>query len=119
MHYYALLFLMYELSTPFLNGAWIVSRCNGPSWLVVLSGGGLVLSFFTVRLLVGPFCVYKVWMDLLYPRLDMVVLSFAAYFYTISSAILSVLNVFWFYKIIQFALRASGKSTKAGQSKSS
>jgi hypothetical protein len=103
-----MLFLLYELSTPFLNAAWLLSRggCQ-QKWLVTLCGGLLIVSFFLVRLVFGPYFVFFVWRDLIFPEPYMTVLPVAKYFYTVASAVLTLLNVFWFYKIIQFAKGAS------------
>lgn len=118
--FYSPHFLLFELSTPFLNVNWFASHLPDgtiPFWVQKINGIFLLSTFFSVRIVWGFFQAYRV-------GYDVFVLTFADRSYPLWAAIgvlssnlaLDFLNVFWFYKMVCLAKRAlatgSGKSSK-------
>ncbi|CUM48793.1 TLC domain-containing protein [Debaryomyces fabryi] len=108
-------FLIFELSTPFVNVNWFASKMPAgfiSDEVAVVNGILLLVTFFTVRILWGFYAVvavardmFAVW-DQLYKVMPIVTLFL--------NATLDLLNVYWFYKMLLIAKKkASGrKSTK-------
>ncbi|VVT49500.1 uncharacterized protein SAPINGB_P002300 [Magnusiomyces paraingens] len=118
--FYSPHFLLFELSTPFLNVNWFASHLpeGTISFTVQKINGVLLLStFFFVRIAWGFYQAFRVAYDVLY-------LEVATRQYPLWVAIgvlaanlsLDFLNVFWFYKMVLLAKRAlstgSGRSSK-------
>lgn len=106
-------FLIFELSSPFVNINWFASKVGCFSEKVVMINGlCLLVTFFFVRIVWGFYAVaivfvdmYKIWGDLPFV-LPYLILSI--------NVLLNSLNIYWFKKMVQIAMKkASGKkSTK-------
>lgn len=106
-------FLLFELSTPFVNINWFASKMPAgfvSDTTVIVNGILLLVTFFTVRILWGFYSaivvardMFAVW-DQLYKVLPVgtLLLNFT----------LNILNVYWFYKMLLIAKKkATGKKT--------
>jgi len=104
-NYYGVNFILYDLSTPFLNIHWMLDKLGMTgSNLQLYNGIVLVSTFFGSRLVWGSYQTWLLSQDMLeawqsgpVPRL-----LFATYL--LSNTTLTVLNFYWFEKMIQ-ALR--------------
>jgi len=111
LNYYAGVFLLYELSTPFLQLHWFLEKMNLKGiWqnVQMLNGILLIVVFFIARLIMGLYNSYTFWVSFLaaYNNLP----KFLFYFYTIANTILNSLNVYWFYKMIRLVIRLKNKT---------
>lgn len=99
-------FLIFELSTPFVNFNWYASRLPKGTfapWMVVANGLVLMAVFFVVRIVWGFRAIYLVlwslylrWDTLLAPaHVPVIVVGLNMF--------LNVLNVFWFLKMVKIA----------------
>lgn len=106
-------FLLFELSTPFVNINWFASKMPAgfvSDTTVIVNGILLLVTFFTVRILWGFYAVimvardmFAVW-DQLYKVLPVGTLSL--------NFTLDILNVYWFYRMLLIAKKkANGKKT--------
>ncbi|KAL3898725.1 MAG: hypothetical protein SGCHY_002543 [Lobulomycetales sp.] len=113
-------FLMYELSTPFLNLIWFCDKSGrSGSRLQLFSGISLILVFFFSRIVGGLYygthfyvTIWHRWSEI-NPALASV--------YCVAYTVLSVLNFYWFYRILKQAQRrlSSTKSKEASASDTS
>lgn len=115
-------FVLYAMSTPFLNLHWYFDKCNmtgGKAQLV--NGVALLVTFFGSRLVWGTYQTVKVYQDLAHVlrmsesdttswRHDSEVMRFSekqvlplwlAYTYLASNTLLMVLNFYWFWRMIE------------------
>lgn len=118
-------FVLYAMSTPFLNLHWYFDKCNmtgGKAQLV--NGIALLATFFGSRLVWGTYQSVKVYQDILavlqHDAIDGLgskagigeagVMRFAdgkvlplwlAYTYLGSNSLLTVLNFYWFWRMIE------------------
>lgn len=97
-------FLLFELSTPFVNINWFASRLPAgvvSDSIIVVNGLLLLFTFFTVRILWGFYAVGLVAYDMYRVRHDVHI------FFPITVLALNVsldsLNVYWFSKMIAIA----------------
>lgn len=107
-------FLLFELSTPFVNINWFATRLPDgaiPDWLVLTNGILLLFTFFFVRIIWGFYSVallaYDMWrirhISPWYLPIPNLALNFC----------LDCLNVFWFSKMLAIAKkRLTGKTKK-------
>mmetsp|Transcript_3838 Transcript_3838/g.3733 ORF Transcript_3838/g.3733 Transcript_3838/m.3733 type:complete len:291 (-) Transcript_3838:91-963(-) len=111
-------FLIFELSTPFVNVNWFASKMPAgfiSDKVAIVNGILLLVTFFTVRIVWGFYAVFTVARDMfavwdqLYKIIPIVTLFL--------NATLDLLNVYWFYKMLLIAKKkASGrKSTKEAE----
>ena len=109
MHVYGSIFLLYELSTPFINLVWLLKNhgVTNPLVFTVLGVCTLVV-FFVIRLLLGIFTLVEVWINVVLNSDCILHIVYRAYF-GVSSFSLTVLNVFWFYKMLMYMMRVSKK----------
>ncbi|KAK6346993.1 hypothetical protein TWF696_007085 [Orbilia brochopaga] len=120
VNYYAPTFLLYELSSPFLNFHWFMDKLEMTgSRLQLLNGICLLVVFFFCRLIYGTYSSFRVGMDIYeawkMPPDDIVaqgrnVPAWLALSYVTSNLILHFLNIYWFGKMIE-ALRKRFDST--------
>lgn len=121
VNYYATTFILYELSSPFLNIHWFCDKLNlTGSKLQLYNGFLLIGSFFGARLCWGSYssmrCFYDVYRALTQPggpadtstshmmRFagdDQTVPMWLAYTYLASNLTLNSLNFYWFGKMIE------------------
>lgn len=108
-------FLIFELSTPFVNVNWFASKM--PAGFVsdttaIVNGICLLVTFFSVRIIWGFYAVFLVACDMwtVWDR----VYKFLPITTLFLNFTLDVLNVYWFYKMLMIAKKkATGKkSTK-------
>lgn len=105
MNYYGINFVLYELSTPFLNIHWFMDKLgmtgSRAQWI---NGVALIATFGASRLLWGTYQAFRlyqdVWLALRNPE-ELPVPPWLAFLYLISIMALSVLNVHWFVRMIQ------------------
>lgn len=111
-------FLLFELSTPFVNINWFASRLPAGTVsdrLILINGLLLLFTFFSVRIVWGFYAVSIVAADMFQ------VLHLLGYFLPATILALNVLldslNIFWFWKMVQIAKKkASGKASSPRQS---
>jgi hypothetical protein len=115
LNYWGVYFLLFELSTPLLHArkALFLLENDKSPWFGVVENG-FALSFFIARIAVGLPMSVMVWRDLLdlLKRPHEVHSHFVVYYYLLANTALCGLNVMWFSKMVQKALRG-GKSKKA------
>ena len=120
-NYYGVVFVLYAMSTPFLNLHWYFDKCNmtgGNAQLV--NGIALLVTFFGSRLVWGTYQSVKVYQDLGHilrthefeiksatPGSAMTRFSkeqvlplWLAYTYLASNTLLMLLNFYWFWRMI-------------------
>jgi hypothetical protein len=121
LQHYAVVFLLYELSTPFIHVHWFLDKLGrSGSALQLLNGVVGVAIFFIVRIVLGLYWSYHFWVDTvsawIYPparlRSDthaMHTFYLQALIILASNIALNLLNIFWFYKMVRsVSSRADG-----------
>jgi len=119
VNYYSSIFILWELSTPFLNIHWFMDKVNMTGTRAQLYNGILLLfTFFTSRLLFGTYQSYCVFADfwravgaspspanvdsatMIYVNDTTAVPLWAVLSYLASNLTLNFLNFYWFFKMI-------------------
>lgn len=105
LNYYGMNFILYELSTPFLNIHWFMDKLNlTGSTAQLVNGITLIATFGCSRLLWGTYQSVRmyqdVWLALQAPE-ELPVPPWLALSYLASTTALSVLNFYWFARMIQ------------------
>ena len=91
---------MWELSTPFLNIHWLLDKLGlTGSLLQFVNAMCLLLSYVTVRMIIGVSESYKIVTLLWSPAADTLALPYKLY-YTLGLLILNALNYIWFFKML-------------------
>ncbi|KIJ35751.1 hypothetical protein M422DRAFT_782436 [Sphaerobolus stellatus SS14] len=97
--YYGCRFLLWELSTPFLNAHWFLDKTNKTgSTFQVVNGIVLLATFFFARICYGSFMSYRFFQTLQEVRSELP--TSVALAYAIGNISLQSLNWFWFYKMV-------------------
>ncbi|KAL7276797.1 hypothetical protein RUND412_000221 [Rhizina undulata] len=143
VNYYAPVFILFELSSPFLNIHWFCDKVGLTGSKLQLYNGILLLcTFFCCRLLWGTYNSFLVFRDIFHihaspppptinvpvnsteaaeidhPFKDMHVPLWLAAIYLGSNITLNCLNYFWFYRMIQtVSARFTGDAKKQGETK--
>ncbi|KAF3917413.1 hypothetical protein ABW21_db0206132 [Orbilia brochopaga] len=122
VNYYAPTFLLYELSSPFLNFHWFMDKLEMTgSRLQLLNGICLLVVFFLCRLVYGTYSSFRVGMDIYeawkMPPADIIaqgrnVPAWLALSYVTSNSILHFLNIYWFGKMIEALRKRFDPTTK-------
>lgn len=130
-NYYGLNFILYEISTPFLNIHWFFDKCSMTGTRYQLYNGiALLTTFFCSRLVWGLYQSVRIYVDLWsviwateLQRDDLhgsqsaagvdVVPRWLALTYMGSNTLLSVLNVYWFGKMVQAMMKRFSTEKKA------
>lgn len=104
LNYYGLNFVLYELSTPFLNVHWFLDKCGMTgSRFQLVNGIALIASFGASRLVWGTYQsvnMYRdVWQALKTPG-ELPVPPWLALAYVLANTILSGLNFWWFSRMV-------------------
>lgn len=102
-------FLSFELSTPFVNVNWFISKLPAgtvPFYIQAINGLLLIITFFIVRIIWGFFAIYKV-SGQLYQVLDQLPLWLPASVVLLNFA-LDSLNLYWFKKMVAIAAKKIG-----------
>ncbi|RUS22129.1 TLC domain-containing protein [Endogone sp. FLAS-F59071] len=100
LNYYGAVFLMFEMSTPFLNINWFLDKLGmtgSPAQIV--NGIFLLLTFFWVRLVFGFYMSYRTYVDVS-AVIDRVP-TFHCVVYGVANVVLNFLNVYWFGLMIK------------------
>ncbi|KAL8797984.1 MAG: hypothetical protein Q9182_007061 [Xanthomendoza sp. 2 TL-2023] len=116
VNYYGLNFILYELSTPFLNIHWWLDKIGMTgSKLQLINGVALLTTFGSSRLVWGTYQNFRmyqdIWRAIQYPE-ELPVPSWLAVAYLASTTALSVLNFFWFGRMIQTVAKRFEKPSK-------
>ncbi|KAI9202833.1 TLC domain-containing protein [Polychytrium aggregatum] len=99
LNFYGGVFLMFELSTPFLNVHWFCDKVGlTGSRLQWINGIVLLAVFFFARIVFGLSMSYLFWGDIIVHWSQVPI--FIAGLYCIANVVLNSLNLFWFYKMI-------------------
>ncbi|MCJ1471928.1 hypothetical protein MMC13_000569 [Lambiella insularis] len=105
LNYYGLNFVLYELSTPFLNIHWFLDKTGYTgSWAQFVNGIVLITTFGCSRLVWGTYQSVRMYQDVwraMHAPDGLPVPHWLAAAYIASNTILSVLNVFWFGRMIK------------------
>ncbi|CAG8779002.1 13054_t:CDS:2, partial [Racocetra persica] len=108
LNYYGSVFLMYEISTPFLNVHWFMDKLGlGGTLPHTINGVCLLTSFFFVRIIYGCYMSYQVFLAVL-PVVSQIPV-FLCVLYGTANIMLNCLNVYWFVKMIAYVSRPSAK----------
>ncbi|KZF25262.1 DUF887-domain-containing protein [Xylona heveae TC161] len=106
VNYYGPTFILYELSSPFLNFHWFFDKLNMTGSRPQLYNGILLLaSFFCCRIIWGTYQSGRIFMDMFRAILmrfsgDMHLPLWLAVTYLSSNVVLNSLNYYWFNKMI-------------------
>ncbi|KAL8799856.1 MAG: hypothetical protein Q9223_006134 [Gallowayella weberi] len=116
VNYYGLNLILYELSTPFLNIHWCLDKIGMTgSKLQLVNGVALLTTFGSSRLVWGTYQNYRmyqdIWRAIQYPE-ELPVPSWLAIAYLASTTALSVLNFYWFGRMIQTVTKRFEKPSK-------
>jgi hypothetical protein len=104
-----------EFSTPFLNTTWLLHNCKKGSSTLFLVLSALLILTFTFRIFIGPFVFYRMvteydsWSN--YPKI------YALHIFVSFS--FSLLNFYWYYKVIEMGLSAMRSIAKPKSEKKS
>ena len=107
---YAPVFLLYESSTIFLTAHWLLDKTNAPSRLILINDIILIVLFFLVRLVWGCWQSMRIVADLYWQSKD--IPKLALFIIGVGIICMSVLNNFWFVKIVLSVRKAIHKKIK-------
>ncbi|KAJ3079496.1 hypothetical protein HDU99_010749 [Rhizoclosmatium hyalinum] len=104
IQYYGSVFIMYELSTPFLNIHWVCDKLGMTGGtLQLVNGIILLIVFFLARIVFGLYSSFWLFVEM-YHQYEMIPL-YLVIMISVINAILNSLNIFWFYKMIDSVRR--------------
>ncbi|KAG5460367.1 MAG: TLC domain-containing protein, partial [Olpidium bornovanus] len=112
-------FLMFELSTPFLNINWFMDKMGmAGSLLQLINGIVLLTAFFCARIVFGFVASWQTYENASKPvsveATKPLVPTFLIVLYTVANLLLNGLNIYWFGMMIKaLRKRFNSKSTKA------
>jgi len=109
LHYFAAAFILWEMSTPFVQLRWFLYEMGMKNTRVYVANGIMMMAaFFLSRLVMGAYFSYVFWgatqAELENPRPG----GFPApgvHFFRVANVCLQGLNCFWFYKMLRGALQ--------------
>ncbi|KAF9353985.1 hypothetical protein BGX34_011275 [Mortierella sp. NVP85] len=114
--YYGSVFLMFELSTPFLNIHWFMDKLGLTGTIYQLINGVILLTvFFSARIVFGLYMSYHTYQNVMLV-VDQVPLHLIV-IYSVANVVLNTLNLYWFYKMIESLARRFNPGKKASQMK--
>ncbi|KAF9192545.1 hypothetical protein BGZ51_005341 [Haplosporangium sp. Z 767] len=112
LQYYGSVFLMFELSTPFLNIHWFMDKLGMTGSIYQLINGIVLLSvFFCARIVFGLYMSYQTYLNVL-PVLEQVPWHLVI-IYSVANVVLNALNLFWFYKMIESLMKRFPSANKS------
>jgi len=119
LNYWGCFFLLYELSTPFLNFAWLMDKAKCPFPIIkTFFGLLLIITFFLIRIIGGTIGAYYVLIDLWVPAQTEVILPFVARIgYTGLNFLLTILNFYWFAQILKMVFKSDTRSNSSNKTK--
>ncbi|KAI9096989.1 TLC domain-containing protein [Phlyctochytrium arcticum] len=98
--YYGGWFLLFELSTPFLNIHWFCDKTGrSGSRLQLINGLILLAVFFGARIVLGFYSSYHFYLDMQDQSDRISTVNKVVYF--VANVLLNSLNVFWFIKMVK------------------
>ncbi|KAJ9049363.1 hypothetical protein DSO57_1025382 [Entomophthora muscae] len=104
LNYYGAVFLMFELSTPFLNLVYFMDKCSYSKTLMFkLNGIVLLLVFFLVRIVFGLYMSVKTFESVITEGYRAPLHLMALY--GSANVALNLLNQLWFYKLVCLFVR--------------
>ncbi|RUS25770.1 DUF887-domain-containing protein [Jimgerdemannia flammicorona] len=104
LNYYGAPFLMFELSTPFLNINWFMDKLGMTGSIAQLINGFFLLStFFFARLVFGFYMSFQTYLDVL-AVIDRVPM-FLCIIYSLANVVLNLLNTYWFWQMVKSLAR--------------
>ncbi|KAL8773237.1 MAG: hypothetical protein Q9209_001915 [Squamulea sp. 1 TL-2023] len=116
VNYYGLNFILYELSTPFLNIHWWLDKLGMTgSTLQLVNGIALLATFGGSRLIWGIYQNYGMYTDIwraLHTPGELPVPPWLAIAYIASTTALSALNVYWFGEMIRAVVKRFEKPSE-------
>ncbi|CEP24582.1 unnamed protein product [Cyberlindnera jadinii] len=103
--YYSGIFILFELSTPFLNLRWFGLKFPQvfPSWFQLVNNAVLILIFFFVRICYGWYQAAMLFGDFYDEYQDPRFNTIGAIVIFTGNMILNVLNLYWFYRMVKVA----------------
>ena len=110
-NYYGIAFVLYELSTPFLDFHWLFDKCHMTGSRIQLYNGiMLVLVFFGCRLAWGSYLSIRIYQDIWLLQnsplsKDTKFPLWMVYLYFGMNTTLTTLNVYWFGQMIQAIMK--------------
>ncbi|KAG5370370.1 Topoisomerase I damage affected protein 4 [Yarrowia sp. C11] len=108
-------FLMFEMSTPFVNMNWFVSRLpkgTFPSWFEAANGIALMTVFFGCRMIWGNYWSYVTITNMWKPEIRPLYPFWLPILNTTSNLTLVSLNFFWFSKMVRILIKKINGSKK-------
>ncbi|KAG0024367.1 hypothetical protein BGZ81_007738 [Podila clonocystis] len=115
LQYYGSVFLMFELSTPFLNIHWFMDKLGMTGSAYQLVNGIVLLSvFFSARIVFGLYMSYHTYLSVM-PVIAQVPWHLII-IYSAANVVLNSLNLFWFYKMIESLMKRFKPSKKTRSS---
>ncbi|KAF8334217.1 TLC domain-containing protein [Cantharellus anzutake] len=111
--YYACSFLLWELSTPFLNIHWFLDKLGMTGgFFQLINSAVLLVSFFGARLVFGTYSSYEFinTMQELKANHQISTIFYAAYLF--GNVSLNLLNWIWFFKMIKALRKRFSKTTE-------
>ena len=115
----AALFLMWELSTPFVYARWFLYNLDlANTRLYIINGLAMLTSFFCARNLLGAFMLFDFFKstghELALPKLSgRVMPAYMIWIYRTACVTMTCLNATWFFKMARGAIKvltATGKT---------
>ncbi|KAJ3107989.1 hypothetical protein HDU97_002569 [Phlyctochytrium planicorne] len=99
LQYYGGVFLLFELSTPFLNIHYFCDKFGYSGTMLQMINGIILLAvFFGARLVFGFYSSYNFFVDVT-RNMDKIPFYIVAIYFSLN-VVLNSLNVYWFYKMI-------------------
>ncbi|KAJ2009910.1 hypothetical protein GGI04_000009 [Coemansia thaxteri] len=99
LQYYGASFIMFEVSTIFLNNSWWMDKLGMTgSRLQLYNAIALLSTYFVVRLVFGPYMSYRLFEDLKAHGTNTSVAVY--YFYRIANHSIILLSYYWFYLMV-------------------
>lgn len=116
MHNYAAPFMLYEMSTPFVNIHWFASHVPGmiPSGWHKINGLMLLAAFFVFRIVLGSYYGFKLFSEA-FKNPPVGIPAWCVYAVVTMYLTLTLLNFIWFSKMIKLAAKALRGSKKKGE----
>ncbi|EIM89588.1 DUF887-domain-containing protein [Stereum hirsutum FP-91666 SS1] len=113
--YYGARFLLWEISTPFLNIHWFIDKTGNTGSLAQMINGVFLLGTFAgTRLVYGGIMSYRFFHTL--RAIHHQIPFFIALFYGVGNVVLQFLNWFWFTKMIAALQKRFAGSSKPKES---
>ncbi|KAI9599104.1 TLC domain-containing protein [Syncephalis fuscata] len=104
LNYFGAIFLMFELSTPFLNIHWFMDKTGmtGTIWQAI-NGAILLAAFFVARIVFGIFSSFEFFSEI-YNARGQVQPHFVT-IYSVANVCMNLLNLYWFRAMVTTVLR--------------